>query len=219
VLVPFTGHSVIGSDLGDCASKALTAFFAGAAVTACTPSPDEFAPTPLTPTKLAYVHPPAALGGRRGQTLVAVLDTLVDLNRQVIGATLQAGQELPTGASFGGLRGGFATLTPSRATLHAFSFVPGVELTGTFPVHDGVLQAATITISGGAASPGTIRVGSHAGTVSGTLSGRRFDVHLAKVRLSRVGGGEWPALQGIIGQLARTRGAAASAGALPPRLP
>ena len=41
---------------------------------------------------------------------MAVLDTLVDLNRQVIGATLQANQQLPTGASFGGLRGGYARL-------------------------------------------------------------------------------------------------------------
>jgi hypothetical protein len=57
--------------------------------------PDPFAPTPLTPTKLAYVHPARGLSGKPGLTLTAVLDTLVDLNRQVIGATLQADARSP----------------------------------------------------------------------------------------------------------------------------
>ena len=67
---------------------------------------------------------------------MAVLDTLVDLNRQVIAATLQADAELPSGSRFGGLRGGYAKLTNTAATLRNFSFVPGVQLTATFPVRD-----------------------------------------------------------------------------------
>jgi pimeloyl-ACP methyl ester carboxylesterase len=205
-VVPFTGHSVIGSDLTDCASQAVAAFFAGSPVQPCTSTTDAFAPTPVTPTKLAYVHPPAGLGGRPGQTLVAVLDTLVDLNRQVIGATLQANQELPSGSSFGGLRGGYARLTSSAAILHDFSFVPGVGLTGTFPVRNGALQASTILISGTEASPGTVRVGSAAKQVTGTLGGRRFDVSLAKVRLSSVDSGEWPSHSTILRLLGRSEG-------------
>ena len=71
-----------------------------------TPSP----PTPITPTRLSYIHPPSGLAGSAGQTLTAVLDTILDLNRQVVGATLQADAELPLGSSFGGLRGGYAQL-------------------------------------------------------------------------------------------------------------
>ena len=60
LVVPYTGHSVIGSDFGDCASLAVSAFFAGGGgrpIQPCAPSANPFAPTPLTPTKLAYVHP------------------------------------------------------------------------------------------------------------------------------------------------------------------
>ncbi len=196
LLVPFTGHSVIGSDLGDCASLAVSAFFAGNHVQPCQPATDEFAPTPLTPRQLAQVRPPGALGGRPGRTLVAALDTLVDLNRQVVAATLQADQQLPNGSSFGGLRGGSAKLSSSAAILKNFSFVPGVKLTATFPVRHGMLQASNIHISGSQAARGSIRFGSGAKLIPGTLGGRHFDVNLARVRLSSVSGG-WPSLSAV----------------------
>jgi pimeloyl-ACP methyl ester carboxylesterase len=206
LVVPFTGHSVIGSDLGDCADRGLTAFFAGSPVQPCASSPNRFAPTPVTPTRLAFVRPAPGLRGRAGQTLVAVLDTLVDLNRQVISATLQANQQLPAGASFGGLRGGYARLSGSAVMLHRFAFVPGVELDGSFPVRNGELQAATIRISGSQASHGTVRVGSGFKRVSGTLEGHRFSVAVARVRLSRVGPGEWPSLAAVAPLLHRRLG-------------
>jgi pimeloyl-ACP methyl ester carboxylesterase len=205
LVVPFTGHSVLGSDLSDCSSLAVSAFFAGNPVQQCAATSNPFAPTPLTPTKLAYVHPPAGLGGRPGRTLVAVLDTLVDLNRQVIAATLQADQELPSGSSFGGLRGGYARLTTTAATLKYFSFVPGVQLTATFLVHGGELQPTDIRVSGGEAAPGTVRVGAASTRVTGTLGGRRFDMSIAKVKLARVGGDEWPSPAAILKLLARRR--------------
>jgi pimeloyl-ACP methyl ester carboxylesterase len=193
VVVPFTGHSVLGSDFSGCAELAVDAFFGGTNVEPCAPAQNIFTPTPITPTRLTYIHPPSVLGGKRGQTLTAVLDTILDLDRQVIGATLQANAELPVGSSFGGLHGGYARLNVSSVVLHAFSFVSGVRLSGTFPVKDGRLQTATIRISGSAASPGAIRIGSGR-TVSGKLGGRRFDVKIAKVKLARVAAdGEWPA--------------------------
>jgi pimeloyl-ACP methyl ester carboxylesterase len=201
LLVPFTGHSVVGSDLGDCASLALGAFFAGGVsggqIQPCAATANEFTPTPVTPTRLAYVHPPSTLAGRPGRTLVAVLDTLVDLNRQVIAATLQANEKLPSGSSFGGLRGGYAKLTSSSAILKDFSLVPGVQLTAAFPVRNGELQATNIRISGQEASPGSVRFGAGSEHVTGTLAGRRFDVSLAKVKLSRVGLSEWPTLTAV----------------------
>jgi pimeloyl-ACP methyl ester carboxylesterase len=197
LVVPFTGHSVIGSDFSGCATQAVTAFFAGGVsgqpILPCAPGPDIFAPTPLTPTKLAYVHPAPGLSGRPALTLTAVLDTIIDLNRQVIGATLQANAQLPSGSSFGGLRGGDAKLSSSRLQLTRFTFVPGVQLSGTFPVRKGRLQSATLRISGATAASGTVRVGSGK-QITGSLGGKHFDVNIAKVRLSRASSSpdEWP---------------------------
>jgi pimeloyl-ACP methyl ester carboxylesterase len=192
LVVPYTGHSVLGSDFSGCAQAAVGAFFAGAPVQPCTSTTNVFAPTPVVPRKLAYVHAPSGLKGKPGRTLTAVLDAIVDLDRQVVAATLQAESELPNGSSFGGLRGGYARLTASAATLKGFSFVNGVTLTGVFPVRDHELQPATIRISGASAAHGAVRLSANK-RVSGTLGGRRFDVSLAKVRLSRAGGpGEWP---------------------------
>jgi hypothetical protein len=157
-----------------------------------------FAPTPLTPTKLAYVHPAPGLSGKPGLTLTAVLDTIIDLNRQVVGATLQANAALPSGSSFGGLRGGDAKLSSSRLQLSHFTFVPGVQLSGTFPVKKGQLQSTTLRISGASAASGTVRVGSGQ-QVTGSLGGKRFDVNVAKVKLSRAGSGQGEWQSGPVG--------------------
>ena len=192
-VVPFTGHSVLGSDFSGCAERAVTAFFENAPVQPCTPATNTFAPTPVPPSQLSYVHPPRGLSGKPGRTLTTVLDALVDLNRLVTAAMLQADQALPSGSSFGGLHGGFARLTTSAATLKDFTFVPGVELSGRFPIRNGELQTATIRVSGAYASRGTVTIGS--GTrITGTLAGKRFNVSLATVKLSRASGaGAWPA--------------------------
>jgi pimeloyl-ACP methyl ester carboxylesterase len=205
-VVPYTGHSVIGSDLSGCASRAVTAFFTNTPVQPCSATPNRFSPTPPIPTRLASVHPPAGLGGRPGQTLVAVLDTLLDLNRQLIGATLQANQELPSGSSFGGLRGGFATLTSSSAKLRDFSFVPGVQLSASFALRNGRLQPTNIRISGASASPGTVRLGSASKRVTGTLGGSHFDVSITSAKLSRTASGLWPSRPIALPLLGRLEG-------------
>lgn len=191
LVVPYTGHSVLGTDFSGCAETAIKTFFSGAPVQACTGSHNIFTPTPITPTRLASVRPASGLGGTRGRTLTAVLDTILDLNRQVIGATLQANQALPSGASFGGLRGGYARLSRSALRLNRFAFVPGVQLSGTIPVKEGRLQSATVRIDGSAGARGTVRIGAGK-RVTGELGGRRFNVALAGVKLSRVSAG-WPA--------------------------
>jgi hypothetical protein len=211
-VVPFTGHSVLGADLSGCADRALSAFFAGLPVSACGGAVNRFAPTPLTPTRLSYVHPVPGLGGGPGRTLVAVLDALIDLDRQVIGATLQADQELPAGSSFGGLRGGYARLSASAVVLRRFSFVPGVELSGTLPIRGGELRPANIRIAGAQASAGTVRVGTSLAHVSGTLGGRHFSLAVARARLSSAGEGSWPAAAALPVLLARERLAAALGG-------
>lgn len=183
LVVPYTGHSVIGSDFSDCTHTALQTFFAGAAVQPCKAAPNLFSPTPITPTRLAEVQPVPGLTGNPGRTLTAVLDTLVDLERQVIGATLQAEQRLPMGSSFGGLHGGYARLSSTAVSLRDFTFVPGVRLSGTLPATGGRLQQITVQISGSSASHGVVVIGSHL-HASGDLGGRRFDLSTAKARLS-----------------------------------
>jgi pimeloyl-ACP methyl ester carboxylesterase len=193
LVVPYTGHSVIGSDFGDCAGLAVKAFFAGAAVQPCAPVSDPFSPTPITPTKLSDVQPVPGLGGQPGRTLTAVLDTFVDLERQVIGATLQAEQQLPSGSSFGGLHGGYARLSKTAVRLSNFTFVPGVQLSGTLPAAGGKLHTITVRVGGSAAAPGTVVLASGA-RASGTLGGQRFDLSVAKAHLSGAVtvSGEWP---------------------------
>jgi pimeloyl-ACP methyl ester carboxylesterase len=197
LVVPYTGHSVLGSDLSDCAAQAVEAFFAGGAggqpIAPCKPEPDPFSPTPVTPTRLAYVQPVPGLHGTAGRTLTAVLDTIVDLERQVIGATLQVQQELPTGSSFGGLHGGYARLSASAVSLHGLTFVPGVALSGTLLASGGRLHSITVHVGGGAAAHGTVTIAS-SGRALGSLGGRRFDVSIARAHLSRVQAAplEWP---------------------------
>jgi pimeloyl-ACP methyl ester carboxylesterase len=195
VVVPYTGHSVLGTDFSGCSQAAVTAFFSGGVVQPCPTTQNPFPPTPITPTKLSLVKAVGGVPGRAGSTLAVVLDTILDLERQVVGATLQADQELPSGSSFGGLRGGFARITSSALQLHALSFVSGVQLSGSFPIKDGHLLAANLRIEGSQAAGGTIRIGASA-HVSGTLGGRRFDVDLAKVKLASANSPHtsWPTL-------------------------
>jgi pimeloyl-ACP methyl ester carboxylesterase len=209
-VVPFTGHSVIGSDLTGCAAKALEAFFGGAPVVPCSATHEPLHPTPVTPRSLSGVHTPSGLRGRPGRTLVAVLDTLVDLNEQVIAATLQVDSQLPSGASFGGLHGGYARLTSTKAVLKNLSFVPGVWLNATFAVSHGALATSTIRVSGKDAAAGEVRVGADSTRVTGTLGGERFDLSLAKVKLASAGSGEWPTLPLVLSRLGRVGGHARS---------
>jgi pimeloyl-ACP methyl ester carboxylesterase len=181
--VPYTGHSVLGSDFSGCAEAAVRAFFASQAIHPCQERANPFAPTPITPTVLGQVNPVGGVPGKPGRTLTVALDTILDLERQVVGAILQAEQALPSGSSFGGLRGGYAHLSSSALTLHRLSFVTGVELTGAFRIRHGRLTRSTLRVEGPDAARGTIRIAGNP-RVTGTLDGRRFDVNLAKVRLA-----------------------------------
>jgi hypothetical protein len=213
-VVPFTGHSVIGSDLTGCAARALSQFFAGTPVQPCTSHTDVLRPTPVTPTRIADVRAPSGLPGLPGKTLVAVNETLVDLDRQVIAATLQADEQLPNGASFGGLRGGYARIGASSLTLHRLAFVSGVQLTGTFAIRNRRLLPATIQVTGPSAATGNVLLGSVSKRVSGMLGGRSFSLTLATVRVAGAGAGEWPAAAELLSHFGHLPGAGR-----PPRLP
>jgi pimeloyl-ACP methyl ester carboxylesterase len=210
LVVPFTGHSVLGSDLSGCAARAFAQFFAGTAVSPCAATTNIFSPTPVSPTRFSALHAPPGLAGRPGRTLVAVLDTLLDLDRLIVGATLEAAQELPSGSAFGGLRGGWARLGGAGIELHAYSFVPGVTVTGRIPIAEGQLEPGTLRIGGRAAAGGDVRVGSPLKHVSGRLGGRRFSLSVGRAHLSAAGGKArpaWPEGAALAALAARLRAA------------
>jgi pimeloyl-ACP methyl ester carboxylesterase len=184
LVVPYTGHSVLGSDLSGCATGAVEQFFAGAPVSSCGPGTNLFSPTPVTPTTLAAVGPTPGIGGRAGRTVTAVLDTVLDLDRLIIAATLQAEQELPSGSRFGGLRGGYAKISSTGVHLARFSFVRGVTLSATWPIKRGKLQIRPLEVGGGEAAHGTVLLHSDH-RVSGTLAGRHFNVAISRAVLAR----------------------------------
>jgi len=195
--VPYTGHSVIGSDLSGCASSALAAFFAGVAARPCAPSRNLFPPSPLAPVRLSSVTPTPGVPGAEGRTLAAVLDTIVDLRRSIIEVGLDFGQ-LPVGVRFGGLRGGTVAFTGTGARLDRLSYIPGVQVTGL--ISTGILlknkgSAASLSVGGTAAGGGHLRLGS-GGHLSGILAGHSVHVDVAaRVKAARSSGGrgqpEW----------------------------
>jgi hypothetical protein len=162
-----TGHSVLASDLGDCAARELAAFATGSAP-ACTPAANFFRPTPSPPASLS------AVAGRTKarRTISAVLATLDDVRRQLIGDAIAAQRPVSSGSSTGGLRGGVAIVDGSFASLDDVSYVPGVEVSGQYAFRDGI---STVRVRGRSAARGTLTIDPNR-NVTGTLGGRRVAV-------------------------------------------
>jgi pimeloyl-ACP methyl ester carboxylesterase len=184
LVVPYTGHSVLGSDLSGCAQAAVSLFFAGLPVGKCPPTSNPFAPTPLPPQSVGHLPAQPGVPGKAGRTLTAALDTFLALDRILIAATLQADHALPSGVSFGGLYGGYARFTNTGVRLARLSFIPGLTLSGVLPVRNGKLLERALSVGGAGAAHGTILIGED-GHVSGDLGGRRFDTRIAAAKLSR----------------------------------
>jgi pimeloyl-ACP methyl ester carboxylesterase len=180
LVVPNTGHSVLGSDPTSCAHDALQALFAGKTVKQCRDRkpPHLLLPTPLPPRSLAVVPSAPGNHGLAGRTLDAALLTLGDFDRQVLLAILEQGGGisllgLPS-LQVGGLRAGWGGTVHEELVLHGYSYVPGVTVSGK--VSSG---GVTLRIGGSAAVHGTIRISAH-GTLTGALGGQR--VHLTAPR-------------------------------------
>ena len=172
VAVPFTGHSVVTSDLSDCAKNAIAAFFAGQPAAQCPTVKQVIAPSPIAPTRLAKVH------GRTTalKTVAAVTATVRDVRLQFLGDEIAAGRATPVGAKVGGLRSGHATATSRGFNLRRVEFVPGVVVNGFIPTQPGT---ATLTISGRSAPHGKLTYRPN-GRVTGTLAGRKVSAPAAR---------------------------------------
>ncbi|HXQ00457.1 MAG TPA: alpha/beta fold hydrolase [Solirubrobacteraceae bacterium] len=176
VVVPNTGHSVLGTEPTPCASNALQAMFSGKPIAQCavgTP-PKSYLPTPLPPRSLAEVAPTKGNHGLPGRTLAAVVETAADFDRQ-IALTLAERDDLESSLATlsvrtGGLRAGWGGIVKDAVVLHGYSYVPNVTVSGTV-----VAGRATLKISGSAAARGILRIDPQ-GTLTGVLAGKR--VHL-----------------------------------------
>ncbi len=173
LVVPYTGHSVLTQDQTRCASDALHALLSTGVIEPCraAPPPASLRPPPLPPTRLALLTPARGYAGLPGRTLRALALTLGALDRQfVLQLTLSGSLEslAALGAlSAGGLRAGWAQFADGEVSLHAYSYVPGVTITGSIRA-----EAESLQVGGSAAAHGTLAGRPHKALV-GTLDGRR----------------------------------------------
>jgi pimeloyl-ACP methyl ester carboxylesterase len=178
LVVPHTGHSVLGAALGGCPRRALQAFFAGRRIAPCRganapPGPHVF---PLAPRRLRALEPAPDNHGLAGRALAAAILTLEDFERQSeLQFVTQLGDRAFLGLfelRVGGLRGGWAQLDEKRLTLHRYTYVPGVPLSGKLTDHGGLLH-----LGGASTIHGTLRL-DRRHRLLGTLGG----VHVATAR-------------------------------------
>ncbi len=172
LVVPYTGHSVLTDEQTACASDALQAMFAARPVKPCAaaPPPASLRPPPLPPPRLALVPPTRGYTGLPGRTLRAVALTLADFIRQLMlrlgVSSASESTTAPPALGIGGLRAGWADLGSGAVSFHAYSYVPGVTISGSLKA-----EAEDLQVGGSSSAHGTLRGGAH-GTLVGILGGR-----------------------------------------------
>ncbi len=180
LVVPNTGHSVLTTEPGSCAVNALHVLFANHAIHKCKagPPPAYLKPTPLAPKRLSQIAPIHGYSGQVGRTLGAISLSFEDLVRQLAIAIGESGGLEAAAHSVvrtGGLRGGWATLSPRRVRLQGYSYVPGVSLSGWTG-----FEQLELHVSGRAAADGVLALqgGEH---LIGELDGEAIDIPLASL--------------------------------------
>jgi hypothetical protein len=171
VAVPWTGHSVIGTDLTDCSQAALTNFSSTGSAGQCSPTPPIVPVSGVAPTSLARLRPARGVTGKRGKTVAAVAATLSDALRQAVelgslGASIESG----------GLRGGtlhgalFGSVL--RVRVSGLVYVPGVKVSGSLTVDlaSAAAPTASVRVAGRAAAAGSLKF--RGGRFTGRLGGR-----------------------------------------------
>jgi pimeloyl-ACP methyl ester carboxylesterase len=171
LVVPNTGHSVLGSDPSTCSLKALETLFANTPILSCpsSPAPAIMRPTPLAPMSLTDIRAAQGSHGRAGRTLEAVGLTLSDMSQQLIVqfANQRSSESLPSKLTVGGLRGGWLEDSRAGLVLHKLSYIPGVTVSGMLAGEQGTLH-----VGGSAASAGVLSYRRN-NALSGTLGGHR----------------------------------------------
>ena len=169
LVVPNTGHSVLGTEPTNCAQDALSAFLAGKPIAQCTDAaiPSTLYPARLPPASLRAVRVATNTNGLAGKTLQAVLETLSQALNTGVDEFL-TGSSLSATVRYGGLRAGWAAFSLHGMRLHGYSYVPGVTVTGAFATRG---SSYTLVIGGTDAASGKVVFDTKTKTISGTLGG------------------------------------------------
>jgi pimeloyl-ACP methyl ester carboxylesterase len=158
-------HSVLGTVLDSCPNTQLDAFFRSAPTTSCLSHDGRIGVAPLAPDSLRSAGHARGVPGVRGEVVAAVGATLDDASDAFLAAILN-----DTVIRFGGLRGGWGRADGSSLSLHGFSFVPGVKLTGRLRLNTKGLRG-TLKVTAPHHLGGSLQTLAH-GVLAGTLGGR-----------------------------------------------
>ncbi|MBJ7330445.1 MAG: alpha/beta fold hydrolase [Solirubrobacteraceae bacterium] len=176
--VPFTGHSVLGSELSQeaCAETALKTFFAGGPVAQCTETVNPLDLSPMAARQVSSLRSVRGSSGRLGRTLRAVLLAADDVRSQIRGWVFENG-ECPR--RVGGLRSGSTVIeTSGTQRLRAVQFVRGVKVSGRVAKGPSAVPclgtSMRLTVRGGGALSGTVNLSSNGRVLSGRLGGRKY---------------------------------------------
>ncbi len=172
IVVPFVGHSVLGSDFTPCAQTAVDAFLAGGTPHACTTSRRIIDPTRIPPLSLGSLRRSGGESGTAGRTLTAIGLSIGDARASLLSA-LASGSNAPR--HLGGLRGGTLTFLSNGVNFSGYSYIPGVTMTGT--LRTGSVTTIHVRIGGSAAAHGTVTLRGR--SVTGTLGGHRISTSFA----------------------------------------
>jgi len=173
LVVPNTGHSVLGTEPTNCAQDAVDAFFTGAAIKQCTNTaiPSTLQPTPVPPRSVGKLKPAPGTSGRAGKTVRAVLDTLSQSIDVGVDNFLN-GSSLTAAVSFGGLRAGWGSFSLDGLHLHGYSYLPGITVSGDYGTKS---KTYTLAVGGPKAADGELTFHSKQRTLTGTLGGVAID--------------------------------------------
>jgi pimeloyl-ACP methyl ester carboxylesterase len=165
-----SGHDATDSDDTGCIARATSRFFAGQTVgDPCRGRDNSFRPLPSPPRSLSDFRSAPGVGGVRGRTVFATLDSV---NDAIITAIQLEGEQLaPRG---GGLRAGSFRLfdQDSKLSMRRYSFVPGVRVTGTLRAGNSDITGR-LAVTGPRGASGFVTL-TRGGGATGRLGGRPF---------------------------------------------
>ena len=174
VTVPGVGHSVLGTDLTNCAQNALAVWLSGGVPPSrCPRSPMLVNPIGAFPASFATLKP-GRTGGVRGQTLAAVAKTV----REAAASWAFSLTGFTGVHAIAGLYGGVIRASGTTFVLKGYSTVAGVRISGSLglyrPDSGPAIPArfvGSVRVDGTKAAHGRLAVGPS--TLSGRLGGRR----------------------------------------------
>jgi pimeloyl-ACP methyl ester carboxylesterase len=176
VTVPGVGHSVLGTDLTNCAQSALEIWLSGGVPPSrCPRSPMLVNPIGAFPASFATLKPGRA-GGVRGRTLAAVAKTV----REAAASWAFSLTGFTEVHAIAGLYGGVIRASGTTFVLNGYSTVTGVRISGSLRLYRPESGSAvparfvgSVRVDGAKAAPGRLAVGPS--TLSGRLGGRRVN--------------------------------------------